>query len=411
MIKFRQKEYTIQEGHYTGPKAIKKIPGAVKVITKSILAGLGIGAGAKVLLPEETIDEPVKKGIKAGFWAGVALKMLINNFHKPMSSVKFEKVDKAIRKEYGIKEISGMTYGDSKEVRDDLNSHFSFNDSNILGYKANLLIQKKKVILYIVDFSKEDLAKLGESLDYFCYKYYGMEYSSKLLNHKRNSYSISIVFTNYEAIAKFFIEIANSLSLKINILDKDSNVDEAQLSTDPEDKNKEKIFSSLPTFDKYDLMKILGKGGVIINKKGFKTSPSDYLLDSLSEAISHLGNVGKIKVATRDTRLQRKTLNNIFLEKTFKELGYRENLNYTIKRNNSPLNMYLYEGYLIICSGLTGKNKQRFEKDVVNKYKMIITEVKGKVILYTYMIKSKIELDLLLRDLINLNIKPNIYTK
>ena len=73
--------------------------------------------------------------------------------------------------------------------------------------------------------------------------------------------------------------------------------------------------------------------------------------------------------------------------------------------------MYLHEGYLIICSGLTGKDKQRFEKDIVNEYKMIITEVKGKVILYTYMVKSKLELDLLLRDLINLNIKPNIYTK
>ena len=410
MIKFKQKEYTIQEGHYTGPKAIKRIPGAIKVITKSVLAGLGIGAGAKVLLPENTVEEPIKKGAKAGFWAGVALKMLINNFHKPMSSVKFEKVDKAIRKEYGIKEVSGMTYGDSKEVRDDLNSHFSFNDPKFLEYKANLLIQKKKVILYIVDLSKEDLAELNESLDYFCYKYYGMEYSSKLLNQKRNSYSISIIFTNYEAIAKFFIEVARSLSLKINILDKESNLDEISFSSS-ENNKKEKSFSSLPTFDKYDMMKILGKGGMIIKKGGFKTNPGDYLMDSLSEAVSHLGKVGKIRIATRDTKLQRQILNNLFLEKTLKELGYRENINYTIKRNNSPLNLYLHEGYLIICSGLTGRNKQRFETKVVKEYRLVITEIKGKAILYTYMIKSKTELDLLLRDIINLNIKPNIYTK
>lgn len=411
MIVFRQKEYTIQEGHYTGPKAIKKIPGAIKVITKSILAGLGIGAGAKVLLSEETVSEPVKKGIKAGFWAGVALKMLINNFHKPMSSVKFEKVDKAIRKEYGIKEISGMTYGDSKEVRDDLNSHFAFNDPNILEYRANLLIQKKKVILYIVDFSKKDLTELDDSLNYYCYKYYGMEYSSKLLNQKRNSYSISIIFTNYEAMAKFFIEIANSLSLKINVLDKDSSIDEIKFSLDEGSENKEKTFSSLPTFDKYDMMKILGKGGIIVKKGGFKTNPGDYFMDSLSEAITHFGKVTKIRTATRDTKLQRQVLNNIFLEKTLKELGYKENINYTIKKNNSPFNMYLHEGYLIICSGLTGKNKQRFEKEIVKEYKIVTTEVKGKIILYTYMIKSKAELDLLLRDLIKLNIKPNIYTK
>ena len=73
--------------------------------------------------------------------------------------------------------------------------------------------------------------------------------------------------------------------------------------------------------------------------------------------------------------------------------------------------MYLHEGYLIICSGLVGKNKQRFEKEVVDGYKLVTTEIKGKVTLYTYLVKSKLELDLLLRDLINLNIKPKLFNK
>ena len=43
MIVFRQKDFTIQEGHYTGPKDMDKVPGAIEVIGKSALAGTGIG--------------------------------------------------------------------------------------------------------------------------------------------------------------------------------------------------------------------------------------------------------------------------------------------------------------------------------------------------------------------------------
>ena len=409
MIKYRQKEYTIQEGHYSGPKSIKRIPGAIKVITKSVLAGLGIGTVAGAALPEETAGEGAKKGAKVGFWAGVALKTLINKFHKPMSSVKFEKVDKAIRKEYGFKEFSGMIYGDTKEKRDDFNSHFSFNDLDFLNYKINVLIQKKRITFYTVDLEKKDLDLLNESLNYFCYKYYGMEYSSKLLNEKRNSYSVSIIFTNYEAIAKFFIEIANSLNIKINVLDKDSKFDEALLKT-------EKTFSlggssSLPVFDKYDMMKILGKGGLIIKGKGFKTNPGDYIMDSISEAVSHLGNVGRVLSTPRGIGLPRKTLNNIYLEKCFKDMGFRENFDYTVKKNSSPLNLYLHEGYLILCSGLNKSNHNKLKKNILDRYNFIKTEIKGSVTLYTYMVESKTKLDNLLRDIINLNIKPNIYSR
>ena len=37
MIKFRQKEFTLQEGHYTGPKDMDKIPGALETIGKDAI--------------------------------------------------------------------------------------------------------------------------------------------------------------------------------------------------------------------------------------------------------------------------------------------------------------------------------------------------------------------------------------
>ena len=64
MINYRQKEYTIQEGHYSGTKSIKRVPGAIKVIAKSVLAGLGIGAGIGTIAEDSTAGEGAKKGAK-----------------------------------------------------------------------------------------------------------------------------------------------------------------------------------------------------------------------------------------------------------------------------------------------------------------------------------------------------------
>ena len=236
-----------------------------------------------------------------------------------------------------------------------------------------------------------------------------MEYSAKLLNQKRNSYSVSIIFTNYEAIAKFFIEIAKSLNIKLNILDKNTDFSN--------EINKEKTFSSLkrdsslPLFDKYDMIKILGKGGIIVKRSGFKKNVGDYIMDSISEAIGHLGNVGRVMSTPRGINLPRKSLNNIYLEKCFKELGFIEGLDYTVKNNLSALNLYLHEGYLILCSALNGSHLNKFKDRILRNYKLITTEIKGSATLYTYMIVSRKELESLLRDIVNLNIKPNIYSR
>ena len=409
MINYRQKEYTIQEGHYSGTKSIKRVPGAFKVIAKSILAGLGIGAGVGVLMEDTTVGEGAKKGVKTGFWAGVALKILIDKFHKPMSSVKFQKVDKAIRKEYGIKEVSGMIIGDTKERRDDLNSHFAFNDNNILGFKINVSIQKNKVTLYTRAFEKKDLELLDESLNYFCFKYHGMEYSSKLINERDYSYSITITFTNYEAIAKFLVEISNSLNTRINILDDKATIEKNL-------KSEEKTFSllrkesSLPSFDKYDMMKILGTGGTIVTKSGFKTSLGDYAMDIIMAAISRAGDNVKSSRTPFGVKVERRVFGNAYLEEALQKMRYRENLDYTVGKNNSSFNLYLNQGHLFICSALGGRDERKLE-NIVEKYGLIKTIVKNQATIYSYKMVSRDELNLLLRDLMNLSLKPNIYTK
>ncbi len=404
------KNFSIKEGHYTGEKSIKKIPGTVKVITKSILAGLGIGTAVGAVLPKEDLESGAKEGIKTGFWGGIALKTLINKFHKPMSSIKFQEVDKAIRKEFGIREFSGMIIGDSKENSDDFNSHFSFNNPNFFDFKINVLIQKKKITFYTLDLSKKELDLLNESLDYYCYKYFGMEYSSKLLNEKRNSYSVTVIFTNYKAIASFFIEIASVLNTKINILDKENKIIEETISSE-EKTFSSVIKSSLPLFDKYDILKIISTGGTVFIKSGFKKNYKDYILDSLVEGISIFSDKISAKITPWGIKVKRKSLNNFYLERCFQDLGFKEGRDYSVKKNSSQLNIYLYEGYFIMCSNLTGQKLNKLTETIINKYKFIKTDVKGSVTLYTYLVESKASLDRLIRDLINLNIKPNIYTK
>ena len=44
MIEFRQKDFSLKEGHYTGPKDMDKVPGAVEVIGKSALGGALAGS-------------------------------------------------------------------------------------------------------------------------------------------------------------------------------------------------------------------------------------------------------------------------------------------------------------------------------------------------------------------------------
>ena len=102
MIKFRQKQYTIPEGHYTGPKDMDKVPGAVEVIGKSALAGAGVGGAVGGLLNDSTVISGAIQGGKYGAIAGTILKFFLNYLHNPMTSIKYQEVDKLIRREFGI---------------------------------------------------------------------------------------------------------------------------------------------------------------------------------------------------------------------------------------------------------------------------------------------------------------------
>ena len=78
MIQFRQKDFSIREGHYTGPKDMDKVPGALEVIGKSALGGALAGSAVGAILKDSTTLEGALKGAKLGGIGGILLKFFIN---------------------------------------------------------------------------------------------------------------------------------------------------------------------------------------------------------------------------------------------------------------------------------------------------------------------------------------------
>ena len=187
MIEFRQKDFTIPEGHYTGPKDQEKLPGAVEIIGKSALIGSLGGAVVGKLSKEISTLKGAAEGGKYGALAGIAFKLFLNHLHKPMSTIKYQDVDKNIRREFGIYRVADITIGDKIDKRAKIEEKFGFNDRNVTNYKINISIANNEVTLYTFNMTSDEIDNLSHILDYYCKKYYGMNYSSSLINQKINA--------------------------------------------------------------------------------------------------------------------------------------------------------------------------------------------------------------------------------
>lgn len=410
MIKFRQKDFTIPEGHYTGPKDMDKVPGVLEMVGKSAVGGAGVGAVVGAILKDSSILKGAFTGAKYGTLAGLVLKFFLNYLHNPMSRVKFQEIDKNIRREFGIYRVQGITVGDSIDKRASVDEKFSTNDRNVTDYKINFAIQDNQVTMYTLGMTDKELDKTSEILDYYCKKYTGMEYTATPINAKVNSYSVVIVFTNYQVISNFMMELSNSLGCKINLLDNKALVDRRIFEKANEEEERE---YSVKTINKYDLMSILGKTGVYSLSSGitggWKSAAKDSLLGLLIYSAEKVGLDNLVK-QLGCKGMQRKTLNNVFLEDTLKKLHYIEGYNYTVGQGGSDVNISLISGLLLMTATKKSDIIDRLDKTVYNKNKTGINRSDtGKIIVYTYPIVSKNEFEYFLKRLISTGLVPNIF--
>lgn len=401
MITFRQKNFTIQEGHFTGTKDEDKLPGAVEVIGKSALGGALIGAIVGKFNKKSTTGKGAIEGAKYGALTGVALKLLINYLHKPMSRVKYQEIDKGIRREYGIYKAGGIIIGDKLEKRASMEERFAFNDRNICAYKICFAIQDNQVTMYTFNITDQELEKLNNHLDHYCKEYFGMEYDAFLINQKTNSYSVNITFTNYQVISNFMVELSELLQTKINLLDSNALV-KGKLE------ESQKSFSVKP-LNKYDLMRILGKNGTkVILSGGFGIkSLGNFVINTISDMCKI---VSYKELANAGVPIPKQNYGNTYLEDTLKRLHYLEGFNYSVGDKNSKNNISMVQGLFLVT---TEKGSQEMKDIDKNYWKDLKAKIRradtGKVIVYTYSFSSKNEFDFLLKKLMSSKIMFNIF--
>lgn len=411
MIKFRQKDFTIPEGHYTGPKDLDKVPGAIEVIGKSALAGAGIGGVTGGILKDSTVLSGALTGGKYGSIVGAILKVFLNYLHNPMTTVKFREVDKLIRREFGIYRAAGITVGDTLDKRAKLEDKFSFNDRNVTNYKLNFSIQDNAITMYTFGMTEKELTKTSDTLDYYCKKYTGMEYSSYAINSRTNSYSVSIVFTNYQVIANFIMELSNVLNTRINLLDNKALVDSRIKTAEDEE---ERTYS-VKEFNRYDLMKILGKGGLFnlsphLTLKGVKNTIAGTVMGIILSSLNKLGS--DIRLLNGESGVRREDFGNVYLEDRLKKLHYIENYDYTVGNLKVEVNMSMFSGIFIVTVAKESKFADKIDSGFWKKLQAKVNRVDtGKVIVYNYTISTKNEFDFILKKFMSLDVEPNIFEK
>ena len=408
MIKFRQKEYTLQEGHYTGPKDIQEIPGTMEMMGKGTIAGAVTGAVVGKLLDrygnrqDSTTLGDIFKGAGYGAISGIFVKMFLNHLHKPMTTIKYQDVDRNIRQQFGIFRMQGVTVGDSLDNRAKLEDRFSFNDRDVSKYKINFAIYDNKVTMYTLGLTNDELEKVNNSLDYYCKKYFAMEYSSRVINAKVNSYSADIVFTNTQVLSSFIAELGKILNTKINLLDNDAIVEPRIRESIENGSEQEKTYSNSDIYiDRPDLIKILSGGA--IRYLGFVRSVKDVLpvtlMGILTEGVSRLN---KNELQKAGILGRRGDINNAYLLDTLRKLNYIEGFHYTKGEQKSEFNIAIVGGLFSITVPKDGKVKLGELEKYFNRSEF------GKVYLYTYVIKNDQEFRMLLGKVMKLG-KPNVW--
>lgn len=409
MIKFKQKKFTLAEGHYTGPKDQDKVPGALEVVGKSALGGALAGSAVGAMLKDSTAIEGAITGGKWGAVAGAVFKFFLNYLHNPMTRVKYQDVDKVIRREFGIYRASGVTVGDTISKRANLDEKFAFNDRNVTNYKISFSVQNDQVTMYTFRLSEKELETVDKILDYYCKKYVGMEYAATLINKKYNAYSVIIVFTNYQVISNFIMELSNALETRINLLDNKALVHTRISEYDEE----EKTFSAIGT---NNLVKILGKrvlgSATNVISLGFlrdiKEAASSIVMGMIT---NEAAKEGMEVLARAGMSMPREAYNNEFLKDLLKKLHYVESIHYSVGKKNVNANISMISGRLVITV-LKGEDQKKLDKDLWSHYKTQMTRTdtgKNNVIIYSYLINSKKELENIIRKMMSIDIMFNVF--
>lgn len=264
----------------------------------------------------------------------------------------------------------------------------------------------------------QELTKTSDLLDYYCKKYVGMEYSSSLINRKLNAYSVAITFTNYQVISNFVMELSKTLGVKINLLDNkaltENRIFKASLDAGKEEEE-EKDFSFIHDLSKYEVMKIITKGGTQAMsgfiKGGFKGGLAQGTIGAITAALGTIGSgeIAKVEGVT----VERGIMNNKYLKETLKKLHYIDGVHFTCGDMEAETNMSLISGVFVITDIKNSPDDKEIYSKFYKKYlkKVRLTETDNGTRIYTYIVDSRKELENMLNSILKTGITINIFEK
>ena len=408
-FRLQRRNYTIPEGHYTGPKEMEDVPGMVEMVGKGAGIGALIGGTIGHFREGSNTLSGLWTGGKYGALGGLATKLIINKLHNPMKSVKYQEVDKLIRREFGVYSMSGITVGDSRTKRRTIEEKFSFGDRNVTDYKINIAIYNDSVTMYTLGMTRKELDECSKILDHYCKKYYGMEYVSKAINHKVNSYSVTITFTNYYVINSFIQELSERLGCKINLIENKPLVDRrvSYGALEEEDKFRrdedEEDYYERRSRDEEERQYSIKDPFLIANTIGYFRMLSSILEDKNSKSPDFV---------------RRKNLTNIYLKDMLKRFHYTEGHDFTLEEDIDSRSMVNKDEVLMSLAGgiflvtmhknntLLGKVDAWYKK---NKGKVKKEITKQGLVCYDYEVKTINELEYIIKSFMGTRVKPIIF--
>jgi len=456
MKKFRSKNYTIPEGHYTGPQQP-----TTDAWHKAAFMGGAMGAAVNGLRAWVSTDDDDYKGMSSaqrvmagaskgfvlGALSGIAVKGITEYINKPLTDIEFQKLDKNIRQEFGMYKIPVIGKTINNEKIKDMREKIVYNSKNITDYKLNFGIRRNQIVMYTFGVTDEELDSLSNALDEKVMTQPNMNYNASLINKSQNSYAVSITFTTYDIAAKYIVEAASIVSGKVNILDKDYlisgrinefNVD--KITEDPDEKaginpyqisinnninnnvinDEDEIEDddSVKTFsltgdEKYSALEFLRSDGgdtvldivKSIRKRKIGSTASNHLARLIRHSINRAVEKGKMKSGMA---VERRTLYTDFLIDELTKLHYTKGFNYTIDKDNSECNMSMVSGIFVV-SVEKGDKSDLVDEEFYNKAKDRVKRSEiDNVVSYTYSVVSRQDFEFLLKKLFSTKLKFNI---
>lgn len=440
----KRKNFTIPEGHYTGPQQ-ETIDGWLEAANTAGIVGAGLGAARSYISEKEedknksTIQKLVSgasQGYFYGALSGMAIKGITEYINKPLKDIEFQKLDRSIRSEFGSFKIPIINKAIGLEDKSNsIKDKIVYNDRNLTNFKLNFGIRKDQIVMYTFGVSDSELDSLSMALDDFVQTQPNMNYHSSLINKSQNSYAVAITFTTYSVAAKYIIRAAEIVSSKVNVLDRDYiiarrvnefNVDKLSDSdtSEPnstsvnnnviseENDDSVKVFS-LTGEDKYSALEFLkNEGGETladiarsIKTRKISSTASNHLIRLVQHAIGRAAEKGKIKAGLP---VKREELNSGFLIDTLNKLRYVKGFNYTVDKTNNDCNISMVSGIFVVSIDKGDKSEQ-VDEEFYNKAKDRIRRSEiDKVVSYVYSISSRSDFEFLLKKLFSTKLKFNV---